>query len=430
MCDTMVAMAAGGAVFGKNSDRERNEAQYLDLIPARDWGAGSVVRTTYLAIPQAARTHAVLLSRPFWIWGAEIGLNEHGVAIGNEAVHPRAKPSLKGALLGMDLLRLGLERGATAAAAVEVITTLLERHGQGGNCGHLVRRTYDNSFIVADAREAFVVETVGRAWAVEKVAGRRAISNTYTITAPDRESLGLRDFVQDAGWWAGRGAFDFAAAVTSPDNPGLAGAQARCSRATALLAGAKRPVGAGEMMGFLRDHGSGSPDFHPDQLTGPSICMHAGDIVRGQSVASMVCDLRPEGAVAWVTAASAPCTAIFRPVFLDAGLPDTGPMPGDRFDARTVWWRHEKLHRSLICGDYADGHARFAGFRDALEADFRARAEAAMHLNQAARRKLAEQCWREADKAEASWLRMLPPSTPARAAYRATWAKHDALAGL
>ncbi len=434
MCDTMVATAGasatGAVIFGKNSDRERNEAQYLDLVPARDWGAGSVVRTTYIAIPQAARTHAVLLSRPFWIWGAEIGLNEHGVAIGNEAVHPRAKPSLKGALLGMDLLRLGLERGATAAEAVDVITRLLERHGQGGNCGHLTRRTYDNSFIVADAREAYVVETMGRHWAVEKVGPTRAISNTYTIASPDRESPGLRDMAQDQGWWGGRGAFDFAAAVTNPENPGLPGARSRCTRATTLLAAAAGRIGVGEMQGFLRDHGEQGPDFHPEQLTGPSICMHAGDIVRGQSVASMVCDLRAEGAVAWVTAASAPCTAIFRPVFLDAGLPDTGPVPGDRYDARSVWWRHEKLHRSLICGDYAGGLARFGEFRDALEADFRARAEAAMHLNPAARRKLAEQCWREADKAEASWIRMIGPSAPARPAYRATWAKHDALAGM
>ena len=114
MCDTMAATkgatTTGFTLFAKNSDRERNEAQYLDLIPAQTYGRGAVVRCTYVAIPQAARTHTVLLSRPFWIWGAEMGANEHGVVIGNEAVHPRQLPQRKPTLIGMDLLRLG--RGA------------------------------------------------------------------------------------------------------------------------------------------------------------------------------------------------------------------------------------------------------------------------------------------------------------------------------
>ena len=128
MCDTMaasgVATVGGVTLFAKNSDRERNEAQYLQYLPAQDYGRGAVVRATYIAIPQVARTHAVLLSRPFWIWGAEMGANEHGVVIGNEAVHPRALPQRSKALIGMDLLRLGLERGATAAGAIEAITGL------------------------------------------------------------------------------------------------------------------------------------------------------------------------------------------------------------------------------------------------------------------------------------------------------------------
>ena len=80
MCDTFVALPSltlnGDTLFAKNSDRDANEAQIVEYFPARDHAPEKQVRLTYIEIPEAPRTHEVLLSRPYWMWGAEMGANE------------------------------------------------------------------------------------------------------------------------------------------------------------------------------------------------------------------------------------------------------------------------------------------------------------------------------------------------------------------
>ena len=123
MCDTLGLISGSFALFGKNSDRSPNEAQITEYYPARIHDEEEVA-CTYRLIPEVRETLGVLLSRPTWMWGAEIGVNEAGVAIGNEAVFTKGKygdPSLT----GMDLLRLALERGESAESAVNVIIELL-----------------------------------------------------------------------------------------------------------------------------------------------------------------------------------------------------------------------------------------------------------------------------------------------------------------
>src|SRR5688500_15897227 len=108
MCDTIVATPPStedGAVwFGKNSDREPGEAQIVEHLPAQS-DSSTTIRCTQSQIPQVSNRVEVLLSRPFWMWGAEMGANEHGVAIGNEAVFTRI-PVAQSGLTGMDMLRL------------------------------------------------------------------------------------------------------------------------------------------------------------------------------------------------------------------------------------------------------------------------------------------------------------------------------------
>jgi len=95
-------------LFAKSSDRPVDEVQVLRWLGRRPPGHDPV-RATHVAVPDAGAA-ALLGSQPLWMWGLEHGINEHGVAIGNEKVwtvdDPRAAAP---ALLGMDLVRLGLE---------------------------------------------------------------------------------------------------------------------------------------------------------------------------------------------------------------------------------------------------------------------------------------------------------------------------------
>lgn len=79
MCDTVVVLGNatkdGVTLFGKNSDREPNEAHHIVRIPAAHHKPGDRVKCTYIDIPQVERTYTVLLAKPFWIWGAEMGTN-------------------------------------------------------------------------------------------------------------------------------------------------------------------------------------------------------------------------------------------------------------------------------------------------------------------------------------------------------------------
>ncbi|HEC09649.1 MAG TPA: peptidase U34 [Acidimicrobiales bacterium] len=322
MCDTVVKVGPDGVLFAKNSDRDANEAQVLHWVPARTHRADSVVVCTYLTIPQVPRTHAVLLSRPFWMWGAEMGTNEHGVTIGNEAVFTD-QPYADTGLTGMDLLRLALERASTAAEAVDVIVNLLEEHGQGGGCGFEKRGfTYHNSFIVADPTTAFVLETAGRLWAVEEVSsGVRSISNGLTIPGFAEEH---RDQLRSR----------------------VSGCDVRSARTASLAAEAGE---AADLAAVLRSHGSATwPRY--DLLTGTlgMPCMHGGGLIAGSvTVAGWISELRPGGSRHWATATACPCLSLFKPVAVDTpvhlGLPPVGT-----FDDGALWWRQERLNRMVM----------------------------------------------------------------------------------
>lgn len=342
MCDTLVTLTDDGVLFAKNSDRDPNEAQVLRWHPAADHRPGATVDCTWITIAQAARTHAVVLSQPWWMWGAEMGANEFGVVIGNEAVFTR-EPLRASGLLGMDLLRLALERATTAREAVDVMVSLLERHGQGGPCSHVHPGFgYHNSFLVADPDGAIVLETAGSHWATEDVTGPgRSISNGLTIA-------GFAD--EHADRLRGR----------------IAACARRRTRTQASASTARAPA---DLFVALRDHGEDpSPRWSPVNGALDAPCAHAGGVATStQTTSSWVADLRA-APLHWVTATSAPCTSLFKPIRVDEPI-GLGLDPVDRAEEESVWWRHERLHRAVL-RDHAASTARFVAERNRVEASW------------------------------------------------------------
>jgi secernin len=441
MCDTVIATpnvtADGVMIFGKNSDRDPNEAHELVRVPAAKHPAAGRVKCTYIDIPQVEQTLAVLLAKPFWIWGAEMGVNERGVAIGNEAVFSKIPARKEGGLIGMDFLRLALERSTTAIQAVDVITKLLEAYGQGGNCGFTHPFYYDNSFLIADAREAWVLETADKQWAAKRVQGVYTISNGYTIGKEwDLASAGLVDYALERGWCKRRVDFNFRKCYTDFLYTTFSYGKQRCSRTTTLLEGEKGKISVESVINTLRDHGENQGrGWSPDRgLSGASVCMHAGfgPIRISQTTGSMVSHLHSEHPTHFFTATAAPCTSVFKPVWVDVPLPETGARPTGEYDAAAIFWSHEALHRATL-RNYPAAMALYQEKRDHLEGGFIRQALELAGASSSEREKFSQMCFSDAVRAEAQWRNDVQASphkrNPAWLFARA-WKNHNRLAKM
>lgn len=237
-----------------------------------------------------------------------MGANEHGVVIGNEAVWTR-EPSLSEpkSLLGMDLVRLGLERGDTARDALGVITALLEEHGQGGPCAQDDPDfTYHNSYLIADKHEAWVLETSGRHWVAEKItSGVRNISNCLSIrTNYDLSSQGIVEYAQQKRYitpdkTSGGESLDFAKTFCTGSvddevwDPRFCGGESLMEKHSSVDGDFNKD----SMIAILRDHSNG-------------ICMHGGFATTSSWVSEIYMD-DSKAARHWVTGKPHPCQNAF-----------------------------------------------------------------------------------------------------------------------
>jgi secernin len=309
-------------VFAKNSDRPPDEAQVMLAHHARP--AGGALHTQYLEIADVG-AYALVGSHPVWLWGLEHGVNEHGVAIGNERVWTIDDPRIQRAgLIGMDLVRLGLERGRSADEAVAMMTDALTEHGQGGSGERGRSEPYFSSFLIADARGGWVLETSARTWAARPVGAGSAISNRislgadWTIASPDVSSG------TDFDRWRSP------TIRTSIADHRLAATRACIVRHSS--GDQDTTATNADVVATLRDHGHGPwggpgdcrnpeeatvanavPTFHADDDRHVTVCMHLRD--DQATTASFVVELHVDAPPrAWACLGS-PCASVFVPFF-------------------------------------------------------------------------------------------------------------------
>jgi secernin len=278
-------------------------------------------------------TAALVLSQPWWMWGAEMGANEHSVVIGNEAVGT-LEPLKRTGLLGMDLLRLGLERGKSAKKALNVITSLLEKYGQGGGCAYNDPGwMYHNSFIIADTEEAYVLETADQWWIVEKVKTVRSISNGITIRGKgDFRRKGIVSHAIKCGYCMDDNDFDFASNFSGSYISDIPSPFSRGGKSSIMLNENKGKITPRLMMQFLREHEAG-------------ICMHGGFESTGSQVSHLI---KGENSIHWFTGSTLPCVSNFKPyTFPIEGQVFSKPGPYSKINPDWFWSKH-----SIFVGPY------------------------------------------------------------------------------
>lgn len=358
MCDTFVALPvhtqSGNLIFGKNSDREPNEAQAIIRVPARQTETKKL-QCTYLEIPQVKETYEAILSKPFQMWGAEMGVNEHGLVIGNEAVFTKFKfAKTNRGLSGMDLLRLALERCKTAISALETITELLTEYGQdvcGGYQNH--NFFYHNSFIIADRQEAWVLETADRQWVAQKVKNFRSISNGLTIENEyDLISPKAIETAYQKKWLKKGEDFSFRKAYSDFLMTYMSNCKIR-QAFTQQNGEISAKFSVNEAFDILASHPK-TNDFKPSTTKSDSICMHATSLLNpSQTTGSMVVENRKDkSSTIWLSGTSMPCLSVYKPFFLGGKSINERAFvePSAYFD-QSLWWQAEYLHRR-ICLDY------------------------------------------------------------------------------
>jgi len=365
MCDTLVFFSKvekERSFFAKNSDRDPGEPQVVEIITDAKQNFQTEFLTENLlkynrqlerlkqVFPRFEHPYSAIISRPTWIWGAEMGINEKGLAIGNEAVFSK-EPLIADGLLGMDILRLALHNAATADEAAELIAHLLETYGQGGNGSYSGTLKYHNSFLIKDPKKAIVIESSGHNWVRKDVSDFASISNCYTIHK--EHSLASESFQ----------GIDLKTSLENRLYTFLSKGNIRQEYTGKQIE--DRDKGIADVFEILRSHLS--PGSAPKRGM-RSICVHPGIFIRSETTSSLVADYAGAHVIVWVTSSPNPCVSLFKPLILSK---NTNAFPMFTSTERSMaYFLSNRETSEFLLKNSALFEQRIQARRDALQKQF------------------------------------------------------------
>lgn len=395
MCDTIVALknstSTGSVLLAKSADTEVNEAEQVVKYSRKKYNEGTFARTTHIKIPQAKLTYEVILGRSFWAWGSELGANEIGVSVGNEAAFSNQKNEKDGVCC-LDLCRLVVERSKSAKNAAEIIGSLVEEYGQGGNCQMMGNYAFDTGLLVADANEAYVINCAGKNWAAKKVDDIFAISNRYQI----KDDWDLSSLQNENGKKE-----NFNELFENTELSENVCASVRENRAFKILEKNKGKISLNTMADIMRDVGEDSENYEPDkaELKQNLVCMHAKPHPDAfwHATGAMITDSNEDGIIVWMTGSAANDLSIFKPLFFNIPLPNQlNFLPRGVYDNKSYWWKHEKLHRRAII-NYKELKPEIRNSFDEIERKFFTESPNLRKASDKEKIEFSQHCWDEAE---------------------------------
>ncbi|NMM47673.1 peptidase C69 family protein [Marinigracilibium pacificum] len=365
MCDTFTFFSKnrnGHSFFAKNSDRDPGEPQIIEIIQDANANFETDFLTEHLPkynkqldiLKKVFQTfdhpYSAIISRPTWIWGAEMGINEKGVSIGNEAVFSKEKTITDG-LLGMDILRLALHNSSTANEASNIITSLIETYGQGGNGSYSGSLIYHNSFLIKDDDNAIIIESSGKNWVRKDVTDFDSISNCYTVN--EDYSISSEAF-QD---------INLKKSIENKFYTFFSKGDIRQSYTKNQIENCDKQLH--DVFEILRSHISKDNKFKSGMH---SICVHPGVLVKSETTASMVVDYRKNFNIVWVTSSPNPCVSVFKPIILTKNA-DAFPIFSSANESLAYFKSNRKISEYMLRHKQLFSN-KIKPLRDALQSQF------------------------------------------------------------
>ena len=313
-----------------------------------------------------------------------MGLNAAGVVIGNEALFTRdlAASVERERQGGGSRASSGWSSSGSPWNARPRIGRrraddgLIEEHGQWGagtRGNDRAETAYDNSYLVADSEQVWVLETSGSRWVTKRVVEPTwSISNEPTIRDNwDDGASDLQAYADAQGWTSASGKVDFAATFLDPQVP-LQVSHIRLQRSRQLLQDTLKATGefgVSDARRVLGDHYEDTflagPTFNPARPDFLTLCMHdhPAGFTWGNTAASIVAVLPESDEPHLWWAAATPCTSVYLPVSvagptLPQVLSQAGTQRGvgpcaegtdpDAYADDSYWWAFQALLETVV----------------------------------------------------------------------------------